>query len=256
MKENSKPLDYHKYQWQRKELFRALAESLGVVFLLAWFFYRSIVAIFPLGMVGVVFFRELERKKCHARREELLCQFRECMLSVATSLKAGYAVENAFMESREDMKLLYGVESVIYRELELIRRGLVINITLEEQLLCLADRSGCEEIAQFAEVFSIAKRSGGNIASVMEASSHLIGQRIATKEEIQTVLGGKRMELNVMKCMPFAILLYLGISSPGYFDILYHNLQGVLIMSGCLLLYLGAYFLGESIMQKMENAVI
>lgn len=256
MRENSKPLDYHNYQWQGKELVRALAECLGVVILLAWFFYRSAAAILPLGIVGAAFLRELKRKKCYARREELLRQFRECMLSVSTALKAGYAVENAFVESREDMRLLYGEDSIIYKELELIRRGLVINITLEEQLLCLADRSDCEEIAQFAEVFSISKRNGGNIANVMEASSRLIGQRIATKEEIQTVLGGKRMEQNVMKCMPFAILLYLGISSPGYFDVLYHNLQGVLIMSGCLLLYLGAYILGERILQRITNAIL
>ncbi len=254
MRESSRPLDYRNYRWSRREFIRAFLESFGVVLGLSWFFYRSLAAVIPLGVVGIIFFRKLEQKKCSARREELMGQFRECMLSVATSLRAGYAVENAFVESREDMKLLYGEQSFIYQELELIRRGLVINITLEEQLMSLAERSGCEEIAQFAEVFSISKRNGGNLAQIIEASSRLIGQRITVKEEMQTLLSGKKMEQNVMKCMPFAILFYIGVSSPGYFDVLYYNLWGVLIMSGCLLLYLCAYVLGDKITDTIARS--
>ena len=45
-------------------------------------------------------------------REELASQFRECILSVATLLQAGYSVENAFLECRQDMALMYGEESI------------------------------------------------------------------------------------------------------------------------------------------------
>ena len=59
-------------------------------------------------------------------------QFKECLLAVANSLRTGYAVENAFLESREDIRLLFGERSVMYGELELIRRGMIVNITLED----------------------------------------------------------------------------------------------------------------------------
>ena len=46
-----------------------------------------------------------------------------------------------------------------------------------------------------------------------------------------------------MNIMPFAIMLYISMTSPGYFQGLYHSLQGVLVMSVCLLVYVGAYIL-------------
>lgn len=194
-----------------------------------------------------------EQKKRDCIGEELTLQFKECILSVAASLKAGYAVENAFLESRSDMEMLYGRESHIYQELELIRRGLIINITLEEQLNDLADRSGSEEIRQFAVVFTIAKRSGGNLPEIIHESAELIGRRVDARQEMQTMLSGRRMEQNIMKIMPFGVLAYIGFSYPGYFDILYHNWQGVIIMTVCLGIYLTAYIMGEKILRKIAG---
>lgn len=233
-----------------------IIESFLVVILLAYFFYKSLWAIPFLGIVGILFFREKECQKCENCIAELTVQFKECILSVATSLKAGYAVENAFMESREDMRTLYGEGSLIYQELEIIRKGLVINISLEELLANLAKRSGSEEIVQFAQVFVIAKRNGGSMPEIIQSSTELIGRRIEARQEIRTLLSGRRMEQNVMKLMPFVILGYISVSYPGYFAPLYHNLQGILIMTGCLLLYLGAYVLGEKILKKIEEELL
>lgn len=224
-----------------------------VVVLLAYFFYRSVWAVLPLSVVGVLFFRMECEKKLERRREELNLQFRECILSVVTSIKAGYAVENAFMESRSDMKLLYGEGSMIYEELECIRRGLIINITLEELLIDLGTRSDNEDIAQFAQVFCIAKRGGGNLPEIIRSTVELIGQRMDARQEIQTVLSGRKMEQTIMKVMPFGILFYIGSSYPGYFDGLYHNWQGVAIMTVCLLVYLGAYVMGDEILRKIAK---
>lgn len=253
MKINLKQQDYHKYRCSKKELIFFLGKSFAVVAFLAFFFYRSVWACAPLSIVGVLYFNLQKKKALKRSKEALTLQFKECILSVAASLKAGYAIENAFMESRKDMELLYGKNSLIYRELEQIRRGLVINITLEEQLFLLVERGAGEEIGQFATVFSVAKRNGGNMTQIIKDSTELIGQRVDAKCEMQTVLSGRRMEQNVMKLMPFAVLGYIGFSYPGYFDVLYHNWQGVAIMTGCLVLYLAAYILGERILQQIAD---
>lgn len=224
-----------------------------IVILLSYFFYQSVWAVLPLSVVGFLFFRGECKKKQEKRREELCAQFRECILSVVTCIRAGYAVENAFVESRKDMKLLYGEESLIYEELESIRRGLVVNVTLEELLSDLGKRSDNEDIVQFAQVFAIAKRGGGNLPEVIQSTVTLIGQRIDAKREIQTVLSGRKMEQNIMKGMPFIIVLYINASYPGYFDVLYHNPQGVAVMTVCLVLYLAAYVLGDKIMGKITK---
>nr|WP_318682738.1 type II secretion system F family protein [uncultured Acetatifactor sp.] len=243
--------DYHKYCWGKKELLGEIMKSMAITALLAGFFYRSLWAVIPLSVAGAVFFRNTERKKAQKARDDLTVQFRECILSVSSSLRAGYALENAFLESREDMELLYGKESMIYEELELIQRGLLISVSLEEQLTDLAERSGSPEIQQFAGVLVIAKRNGGNMEEIIKSSCDLIGQRIAVRQEIQTILSGRELEQKMMKLMPFAISVYIGLGNPGYFDALYHNLQGAGIMTICLGIYIGACILTEVIMQRI-----
>lgn len=223
---------------------------------LAFFFYRSLWAVLPLLPVGVVFYRKIRRNKGDREQEELAMQFRECILAVGALLGAGYSVENGFLECEQDMSLMYGKDSLICRELRVVRRGLHINISLEELLTDLGVRSGCEEIIQFAEVFSIAKRSGGNLAEIIRSSADLIGRRAELKREVDTLLSGKKMELNIMELMPFAILAYIGAANPGYFDIFYSNMYGRLIMTGCLVGYLGAYLLGENVFQRMRRDLI
>lgn len=227
--------------------------SAAVTVLGAYFFYRSLWAILPLLPVGVVFFRRIRRGKGEQEREELAGQFRECILAVGTMLGAGYSVENAFLECEQDMALMYGKDALICGELRMIRRGLNINVSLEELLADLGERSGCEEVVQFAEVFAIAKRNGGSMAEIIRSSSELIGRKAELKREVDTLLSGKKMEMNIMRLMPFAILVYIGSANPGYFDLLYSSLYGRLIMTGCLGAYIGAYALGELVIRRMKR---
>lgn len=247
--------DYHKCHWKPKELVMTVGKSVFVVGFLAYFFYRSIWAVLPLSIIGIFFFRLECRRQTDRVRGELTGQFKECILSVAASLKAGYAVENAFVESRNDMRLLYGENSIIYQELELIRRGLVINIALEELLADLAARSGSDDIVQFAQVFAIAKKSGGKLPEIIQSTAERTGRRIDARMEIHTLLSGRQMEQNIMELMPFGILLYVGSSYKGYFDSFYHNLQGIVIMTVCLVVYIAAYLLGNKILQQIVQSM-
>lgn len=207
----------------------------------------------PLLPVGAVFFCKIRRDKGEREREELKEQFRECILAVGTLLGAGYSVENAFLECGQDMELMYGEDALICGELKMVRRGLNINVSLEELLADLGERSGCEEMIQFAEVFVIAKRNGGNLAEIIKSSAELTGRRTELKKEIDAILSGKRMEMNIMRLMPFAVLAYIGSANPGYFDPLYSGLYGRLIMTGCLGAYIGACALGEFVIRRMKR---
>lgn len=248
MKTNLKQQDYHKYIWKRGERFGTVVMCTCIVAAGAYFFYRSVWAMIPLSIVGVFCYRMCERQKTLKQRMQLAEQFRECILAVATALQAGYSIENAFLECAQDMELMFGSRSVICQELVCIRRGLRINLSLEELLLDFAKRSGCNEVEQFAKVFALAKRNGGNMAEIIRNAAMRIGKKIEIQKEVEIQLSGRRMELRVMKWIPFGILIYINISNPGYFDSLYHNFGGVALMTCCLLAYLAAVLLGEWIL--------
>lgn len=256
MKINSRQRDYRYYQWQRGERVQAVLACAAVTGILAYFFYHSLWAVIPLGAIGFYFFLDIRRKKAKKARNELTAQFRECILSVVSALQAGYSVENAFLESEKDMELMYGKYSLIGEELKFVRRGLQINITLEELLTDIAERSGCSDIGEFAQIFALAKRNGGNMTEIIRNSAGQIGKRIELQQEVQVLLGGKQMELMIMKLMPFGILFYVSLGNPGYFEPLYHNLSGIAVMTGCLAVYSGAYLLGEAVMGKIEAQLL
>lgn len=189
MKESLRQQDYHKVFQKRGDCIRLLAQTSGVVIFFAWFFYRSIWAVPLLFPLGILYFRRCVNRQCRKNRQELTMQFKECILSVANSLRSGYALENAFLESREDIRMLYGEHSAMYRELELIRRGMILNITLEELISDLADRSGIEEIEQFSAILNIAKRGGGNVTQIIRTTAEVISNKVETMQEMLHVSG-------------------------------------------------------------------
>ena len=256
MKTNSKRRDYRKYKWKRKTLVVNVFLCTGVVVGLAYFFYRSVWALIPLSAVGVWMFVHRGLELAEKEKKELSEQFRECILAVASSLQAGYSVENAFVQSLQDMELMYGSGALICDELICIRRGLNINLSLEELLMDLAKRGGCDDIAEFAKVFSLAKRNGGNMAEIIRNTAGRIGKKMELQKEIEMQLSGRKMELNIMKAIPFGILLYVNLANPGYFDSLYHNFTGVVIMTACLAVYLAAVVMGEVIMKGIMKELV
>ena len=112
-----------------------------------------------------------------------------------------------------------------------------------------AIRSGLEEIQEFADVFSIAKKTGGNLTEIIYETADMIGDKIEVNKQIQVMISAKQIEQNIMNVIPFAIALYIGTISKGYFDVLYHSATGILIMTVCLLIYLFAYQMGQRLTQ-------
>ncbi len=57
---------------------------------------------------------------------------------------------------------MYGKEGVFYRYLYKMNRRVSLNEPIENQILEFARHAGTENIRNFADIFSFAKRSGGN----------------------------------------------------------------------------------------------
>lgn len=227
-----------------------IGSGLGIAAFFSFFFYRSAWAFPPMLLVGGIFVYWGIQKKRRKNKQLYLEQFKECVLSVLGAIKAGYAVENAFAESIVDMEIMYGKDCWIAKEVRMICRGVRNNKTLEGALTELGRRSGLAEIKEFAEVFAIAKRNSGNIPETIELYSKVISDNLELNAELETLLAAKRLEQKVMNVMPFLIVLYLEYTNQGYFDMMYHNLTGVLIMTGCLMVYMVAYALSEKIFEK------
>ncbi len=228
-----------------EEKIRLISKSIVVVILLDYCFYRSFWSVIPLCIPGVLFYREEKKDLLHKKKEEIRQQFKEMLYLVVSGQKAGYSVENAFLNSYEDLVNLYGEESAICRILSEIKIGMENHRPLADLWKTIGIRTDIVEIREFAEVFAIAKLSGGNMTAILENTAEILGNKAETKIEIDILLSARKLEQKIMNVMPLGLILYVEMTSPGYFDGMYHALSGIVIMTICVVIYIGAYIMGR-----------
>ncbi len=224
-----------------------IVKSIIISLLLNYCFYRSIWGMLPTGILGALFYREEKKELRRQENENLRQQFKELLYLASAGQKAGYSVENAFMGSYEDLKNLYGEKSPICQLLKNIGVGLENHIPMAELWKRAGKGYEVVEITEFARVFEIAKESGGNMTEILENTAEVIGNKADTKKEIDTLLSARKLEQKIMNVMPMILMLYVELTSPGYFDEMYHSSTGIGIMSAALIIYMLAYFWGRNI---------
>lgn len=210
-------------------------------------FYDTPAAVVFLSPLLRPIYIRAKRNETVRKRRELILEFKDCTDAVLTSMRAGSSAENAFRAAGKEMEFFYGPESEICRELALMTRGLDSNVPLEELLEEFAYRSGAEEIQDFADVFAIAKRSGGNMSEILSRTISQIQNRIDVEREIGVMTSSSRLEQRIMDVVPIGIIAYMRLTSEGFMDPLYGSISGVLIMTACLAVYAAAFLMSEKI---------
>ncbi|MCM1127214.1 MAG: hypothetical protein NC429_12175 [Lachnospiraceae bacterium] len=227
-----------------------LLKSVLVIGIIDYFFYREWMALLPLSLVGAGYYRMEKEALLFQKKGEAREQFKELMLLVSTGQKAGYSAENAFLSGYHDMKNLYGTESAVCKMLKILQTGRENNIDFSALWNQIGEQTQIAEIQEFASVYEISGKSSGNMAEVMEKTADIIIRKSETEKEIEVLLSARKLEQKIMNAMPFLIVLYINITSPGYFDGLYHCAGGAVIMTVCLLLYAGAYLLSQKMIPR------
>lgn len=215
--------------------------------ILGFLFYKSILimVIFGTGYGICNIFREKKRFR-KKQEKQITWEFREGLQGIASSLGAGYSIENAFVEARKDLLLLYGAESILAKEFLWIGNQLELNQPIEKVLLDFSDRWNTEDIVHFAQVFQTAKRTGGDLIAITHSTAEKIGQKIEVKREIQTMIAGKKMESRIMTCIPLGMILYFWICSPGFLDCFY-TVSGRFVSTVLFVIYIAAWKWSERI---------
>lgn len=171
--------------------------------------------------------------------------FKEWLYYVKGGLNGGKSIERAIFECRNSFRAVVGNGHYVLSGLEQVYRGLELHIPLEECIRQFGEDTRVESIQDFAIVFEIAKKQGGQMTATLEKMIQQICDKSDLRLEIQAMIAAKKTEQRIMCIMPFAIMVFVGKSSGGYFTPLYHNLKGNLIMSLCLCVYLFGVYWGE-----------
>ena len=219
--------------------------------MIGYLFFNKIIAGVLLMPLGYFYYKKNKSKHVHKKKTQLMIQFCDGMEAISISMQAGKSIEKAFVHVIEEMIQLYGENSMIVKELRYIVLKESLGISIEESLKEFAEKTKIEEIVNFAEVFAIAKRSDGNIIKIISFTTKRIRENIEMNREMVTAIASVISEINVMKFMPIALIIFLRITSPGYFDAVYNSSFGIMSM----LAILFVYFIVIIIIEVMKNRI-
>lgn len=207
-------------------------------------FYRSVL----FACAGIPAALSLEKtwasKRGQQRRDVLLDGFRDALYSISTSLSSGRQLPDAVLLAGLQAKEAFGATSDIAREL--------LNIAalydeshsdIEELLQSFGERSGLEEVRQFADICAICRKTGADLERVALLGAEMILERIHFRREVQTLTAQKRLDTALLVALPVLVLLFLNLSTPAYLSILYKGVAGRFIMTACLATIVGALML-------------
>ncbi len=240
-------MDYEKYRFGRIGILRYLLAYIGAAVLVSYTFYDSFYVLPLFIPLAPVYIKAVRNELKRRRKEQLKRQFRDMIDSVSTAMQAGYSAENAFHEAYKDMLRLYGHGSLIALELESFFTRLETGVVLEHVLKDFALRAKTEDITDFADIFSIAKRNGGNLTNIISNTVRIMKEKEETEKEIRVILSGRKFEQKIMCLIPLGIILYLKVSSGDLIGILYHNAAGAVIMTACLALLGISFYISRSL---------
>lgn len=262
---NIPTLNYNVYTMTllEKVLYTALAFVAGA--LVGYLFYGGIgvdefgepttltyvlntVIMVGLGTLAARLFLPMRNEQLRiARQSKLKTQFRDMLEAISTSLSAGKNVQDSFSSVYADLKNQYEEDAFILQELYVINAGLANGITIEELLDDFGKRSGCEDIQDFASVFEICYRKGGNIRDTIRNTYDILSDKMAIAEDIETVVTGSKSEQYLMLVMPVVLIGMIKVGSPD-FAANFVTPSGLAATTIALALFVGSYFLGRIVL--------
>ena len=242
-------MDYKRYRLSKKEAAIVILESIAISVLISKLFFDSFWGMTASPAILLIMWKKTIEQKLEERNKKVAMEFQTMLKNVSSSLLAGFSLENAFVEAEKELKQMYGEKSYMFLELQNINKKVGMNTPLEEPLEDLAERTGMEDISNFIDILSFAKRAGGNFVEIIDNTINKMWAKYETAREIDVAISAKKLEQKVMSVIPVVLLAYMKLTSAEYMSVLYGNVAGVLFMTVCLLAYGGAIYLAGKILQ-------
>ncbi len=234
-----------------KEYFNFLVPVAISAFLFSVLFFRSFnMAI--LVTLGSTFYPGFLIKQKKAKEKKTLnYQFRDALLAINNSMKAGSSLNGAIGSAALDMRKIYSKSKSkpIVEEFDFTLKDLEIGVPVEDALKNLKKRCDLEDINDFVNIALITKKQGGNLVETIERLTGTITDRIQIENEIGTLVASKKMEAKMLTFSPIFLVILLSFMSPDYMSPLYDTMIGqIMMIVGVLLLVLN-YFIGKKIIE-------
>jgi tight adherence protein B len=185
----------------------------------------SVVGLALPFVVRSYILRKLER-----RRRLFAEQVPDNLQVLASALRAGHSfigalsvvVDDADDPSRTEFRRVVADEQ--------------LGVPLDDAIRAVAKRMDNEDLEQVALVAALQRRTGGNMAEVLERVTETIRERFELRRMIRTLTAQGRMSRWIVSALPVALLLMISAINPQYVQPLFASTGGrlALLVAGSL----------------------
>lgn len=106
-------------------------------------------------------------------------------------------------------------------ELNIICARMEYGQPVEEALRNFSERAGMEDIERFADVFSVCKRTGGDLVEVVRRTSTIIGEKLDIQQDIAVSIAQKKFEAKALLISPLIMVMFMSLTAGEYMQPMY-----------------------------------
>lgn len=214
-------------------------------YVIFWLFapaeFRSaaLIAALLASVLPVVHVWRLRKKRLHAFEEI----FPDTLEFVSRSMRAGHA----FSVSLEMIHREFGepLASEFKRTFEEHNLGIPLDVALQG----LARRVPLLDVHFFVSAVMLQKRTGGNLAEILDKLAYIIRERFKLRGRIRAVSAHGRMTAIALSCIPIGVAILMFFTNPDYVKFFFTDDVGQ-IMFG---IAAGLQIIGYLIMKKIVS---
>jgi tight adherence protein B len=177
-----------------------------------------------LGLAVPFVVRSLILRKLERRRRLFAEQLPDNLQVLASALRAGHSfigalsvvVDDADEPSRTEFRRVVADEQ--------------LGIALDDAIRAVVKRMANEDLEQVALVAALQRRTGGNMAEVLERVTETIRERFELRRMIKTLTAQGRMSRWIVSALPVALLVLISVINPEYTQPLFASTGGRLAL--------------------------
>ena len=166
------------------------------------------------------------------RRNQFERQLVDVLVLMTGAVRAGYSILQALDVVVEEMK------PPASDEFRRVRREIGLGIPLAQALTNLTNRMENDDLYLVVTAIKINTQVGGNMATMLEAVTHTIRERIALFAEIRALTSQQRYASYALTLLPFIVAGLLFILNPEYISRIFEPGPILCIPFGALILVL------------------
>jgi len=228
--------------WPPARLVHMTIMTLGSVLALGWLFLpfpKVVTLVVALVAATLPWLFVIRKRKARLHKFEEL--FPETLEFVSRSMRAGHAFSVSLeMIHREFPE---PISSEFRRTFEEHNLGLPIEVALQK----LAKRVPSLDVHFFVSAVLLQKRTGGNLAEILDKLAYVIRERFKLRGRIRAVSAHGKMTATALSLIPVAVAVLMFYTNPEYVKFFFTDDVGQIMLGSAVALQL----IGYGIMQKI-----